>query len=162
MLVLLDLLLPRREPGVALGELRGASARESLGLRQLGLACLELLLELGGCRQSCCDLGLSCCDLVLKRRKPCPFGVQLLPLGGQALLALPDRAFRSGEPRAALVELRLLVRDFVLLAELPFVRFDLLGKGDSQLALPLLSLLQLGAKLLELAVYRWARLGRCR
>ena len=48
------------------------------------------------------------------------------------------------------------MRDFVLLAELPFVRFDLLGKGDSQLALPPLSLLQLGAKLLELAVYRWA------
>ena len=122
MLGLRKLLLPRGDRGRALSELRGAPARESLGLRQLGVACLELLLELGGSR-------LGCCNLVLERRELRPLGIQLLPLRGQALLALPNRAFRPGDPRAALLELRLLVRDRVLLAELPLVRFDLLGEG---------------------------------
>ena len=42
------------------------------------------------------------------------------------------------------------MRDLVLLAELPFVGFDLLGEGHSQLALALLSLLELRAKTLDL------------
>ena len=42
------------------------------------------------------------------------------------------------------------MRDRVLLGELPFVGFDLLGEGNSQLALALLSLLELSAKTLDL------------
>ena len=39
-----ELLLARGDCGASLGELRGAPARESLGLSQLGVARLELLL----------------------------------------------------------------------------------------------------------------------
>ena len=53
------------------------------------------------------------------------------------------------------------MRDRVLLAELPFVGFDLLGEGQSQLALALLSLLELSAKLLDFAGCIGVRLGRC-
>ncbi len=51
--------------------------------------------------------------------------------------------------------------DGVLLAELPFVGFDLLGERHSQLALALLSLLELSAKILDFAGCLGARLGRC-
>ena len=57
---LVQLLFARRNRRAALSKLRGAPARESLGLRQLGVARVELLLELGGSR-------LGCCNLVLER-----------------------------------------------------------------------------------------------
>jgi len=51
------------------------------------------------------------------------------------------------------------VSDLVLLGELPFVGFHLLGEGHSQLALALLRLLEISAKLLDLAGRLGARLG---
>ena len=53
------------------------------------------------------------------------------------------------------------MRDLVLLAELPFVGFDLLGEGHSQLALALLRLLELSAKLLDFAGCLGVCLSRC-
>ena len=103
---------------------------------------MELLLELGGS-------SLGCCNLVLERRKPRPLGIQLLPLGGQALLALPNRTFRPGDSGAALLEPRLLVSDLVLHTDLPFVGFHLFGEGQPQLALALLGVLELSAKVFD-------------
>ena len=128
-----------------MGKLRGAPARESLGLSQLGVAGLELLLELGGS-------SLCCCNFVLELGETLALSVQLAALGGQALLALANLAFRRGQLRAALLELRLLARDVVLLGQLALVSLDLLGEGGAHLALALLRFRELAAKLLELLI----------
>jgi len=75
-----------------------------------------------------------------------------LPLLRHAPLTLPDLGLRAGEPRAALVELRLLVRDLVLLAQLALVGLDLLGECRAQRNLALLGRLQLSSEVFDLGI----------